>query len=156
MWIIWIAPNGEIERAELESGISPTPGAQADGRFLQYVDLQGKNISIDQFLETRYYSYEQGGFVVREPRPNTAATWNSETFEWEWDTEDLLNLIRLDRKVLLFNTDWACTTDAPITEEQRQEVHTYRQALRDLPSTLDMSVIRRVEDVTWPSLPSWI
>ncbi len=156
MWIIWIAPTGEIERADLESGISPTPGAQADGRFLQYVSLEGKNISIDQFIETRYYSYEQGGFVVRESRPNTAATWNSETSEWEWNTEDLLNLIRLDRKVLLFNTDWACTTDAPITETQQVEIRAYRQALRDFPSTLDMSGIRRLEDVVWPSAPSWI
>ena len=42
--------------------------------------------------------------------------------------------------------------DSPLTEEEQAHVLEYRQLLRDLPSTLDMSVVGSVDDVTWPIL----
>ena len=41
---------------------------------------------------------------------------------------------RLDRNILLKDTDWALASDSPLTDEQKTEVTTYRQALRDLPA----------------------
>ena len=41
---------------------------------------------------------------------------------------------RLDRNILLKDTDWALTSDSPLTDEQKTEATTYRQALRDLPA----------------------
>lgn len=48
--------------------------------------------------------------------------------------EDNKKLARSQRNTLLSQTDWALTSDTPLTEEQKTEATTYRQALRDLPA----------------------
>ena len=41
---------------------------------------------------------------------------------------------RNKRNILLKDTDWALASDSPLTDEQKTEATTYRQALRDLPA----------------------
>ena len=41
---------------------------------------------------------------------------------------------RNKRNILLKETDWAFVSDSPLTDEQKTEATTYRQALRDLPA----------------------
>ena len=46
--------------------------------------------------------------------------------------EDRKKEFRIDRNILL--NDWALASDSPLTDEQKTEATTYRQALRDLPA----------------------
>ena len=39
-----------------------------------------------------------------------------------------------ERTVFLKERDWTTSTDSPLTDEQKSEAITYRQALRDLPA----------------------
>jgi len=48
--------------------------------------------------------------------------------------EDNKKSIRSQRNTLLNQTDWALASDSPLTNEQKTEATTYRQALRDLPT----------------------
>ena len=48
--------------------------------------------------------------------------------------EDNKKSIRSQRNTLLSQTDWALASDSPLTDEQKTEVTTYRQALRNLPA----------------------
>ena len=41
--------------------------------------------------------------------------------------------VRFRRDIALKNSDWALASDSPLTDEQKTEATTYRQALRDLP-----------------------
>ena len=41
---------------------------------------------------------------------------------------------RNKRNTMLLETDWAFGSDSPLTDEQKTEATTYRQALRDLPA----------------------
>ena len=41
---------------------------------------------------------------------------------------------RNKRNTMLLETDWAFVSDSPLTDEQKTEATTYRQALRDLPA----------------------
>tara|TARA_R100001443_G_scaffold21655_1_gene33889 strand:+ start:12998 stop:13276 length:279 start_codon:yes stop_codon:yes gene_type:complete len=41
---------------------------------------------------------------------------------------------RNKRNTMLLETDWALASDSPLTDEQKTEATTYRQALRDLPA----------------------
>ena len=41
---------------------------------------------------------------------------------------------RNKRNILLKETDWAFVSDSPLTDEQKTEATTYRQALRDFPA----------------------
>ena len=39
-----------------------------------------------------------------------------------------------ERNIRLKDSDWALASDSPLTDEQKTEATTYRQALRDLPA----------------------
>jgi len=41
------------------------------------------------------------------------------------------------RDALLFQSDWALLSDSPLTDEQKNEVIVYRQALRDISSHVE-------------------
>ena len=48
--------------------------------------------------------------------------------------EKLLQFKKLERNTLLNESDWTVLSDNSLTEEQKTEATTYRQALRDLPT----------------------
>ena len=156
MYLVWIEPSGVINRIEFERGVNPEEGLQVDGLYVKYINLEPDGISMDQFIELKYYNFETDTFRARPARPNEVAEWNSETLEWEWEEEQLLNLIRYDRNVKISITDWAVLPDTSLTEAQVSEIRAYRQALRDMPATIDMSQITNTNDVTWPAPPSFI
>jgi len=56
--------------------------------------------------------------------------------------------IRETRNQLMAMCDWRVMPDSPLTPEKRAQWVTYRQALRDLPSTTEL--VRPV----WPEMPS--
>lgn len=57
--------------------------------------------------------------------------------------------IREKRDVLITETDWTQTGDAPISDEKKAEFAAYRQALRDIPQTYS-----NPDDVVWPEKPT--
>ncbi len=73
---------------------------------------------------------------------------------------DLLDTIRSARNRILVETDWTQMSDSPLTNEKKQEWANYRQALRDLPNSIDdISVYVnenftiRWQDIPWPTRP---
>jgi len=61
--------------------------------------------------------------------------------------------LRVLRDAKLAVCDWRVVADSPLSEAQRSEWVAYRQALRDLPSTIQGPLLS-LEDVVWPSEPS--
>ena len=59
--------------------------------------------------------------------------------------------IREYRRVLLKDSDWTQAADSPLSDTKKAEWATYRQALRDLPSTNSAS---DHDSVVWPTRPS--
>jgi hypothetical protein len=62
--------------------------------------------------------------------------------------EQLLELIRLERNALLAQSDWTQLIDTHLTEQQKTAWAAYRQALRDLPETVD------AENPIYPTKPN--
>ena len=58
--------------------------------------------------------------------------------------------IRASRNSKLSESDWTLSTDSPLTDSQKTEVTTYRQALRDLPADADFP------NVAFPTKPSFL
>ena len=52
------------------------------------------------------------------------------------------------RNGYLADSDWTQASDSPLTDAKKQEWATYRQQLRDMPTTADPT------NPTWPSKPS--
>ncbi len=63
-----------------------------------------------------------------------------------------MRLLREERNQKLQETDWMANSDVNMTDDWR----TYRQALRDLPSTAEPQLDEngQLTNVTWPTKPS--
>lgn len=59
--------------------------------------------------------------------------------------------IRLQRNELLKQSDWTQVNDCPLSDSKKQEWLTYRQELRDLPSTNQSA--NNIADVIFPTIP---
>jgi hypothetical protein len=68
-----------------------------------------------------------------------------------------LDRIREDRNKKLSESDWSQFTDNGLSSEKKTEWVTYRQALRDLPSTLTIdpngTYVSTWNSITWPTHP---
>jgi hypothetical protein len=58
--------------------------------------------------------------------------------------EDIANVIRQTRLYFLVQCDWTQLPDSPLTEIQRTEWATYRQALRDILETNSENLVETV------------
>ena len=65
--------------------------------------------------------------------------------------EARLGAVRVERNSLLNQSDWTQAVDSPLTAEKKTEWATYRQQLRDLPSTLTTQ--EDINNLTWPTPP---
>lgn len=122
-------------------------------------DDKGKNISFTK--EKR----------IPNPAPNTyakyteAAAWcnaNNAMIEDKGDyyevvavpaptTEELAAQARSRRDALIAATDYLMAADYPLTDEKRQELTVYRQALRDVPGQPGFPT-----EIVWPVKPEWV
>ena len=70
--------------------------------------------------------------------------------DWKIQLEkEVLSLdVRLERNNLLSNTDHLIQSDYPISDEKKQEIKVYRQALRDIPQQDGFP-----ENIVWPDKP---
>lgn len=54
---------------------------------------------------------------------------------------------------LLYQSDWTQAVDSPLSAEKKAAWAEYRQALRDLPSTVNWETITSGAEIVWPLLP---
>ena len=86
--------------------------------------------------------------VLRDMTAEEEAAFTIETATWEAGKFDrVITDLRRKRDLFLAETDWYALTDVTMSEDMT----TYRQALRDLPSGL--STVEEVEAVTFPTKP---
>ena len=71
----------------------------------------------------------------------------------ELNSAEAMRLLRLERNARIAETDWRASSDLTISDAWK----TYRQALRDLPSSaspkLDSNYDLDLTSVTWPTEP---
>ena len=63
-----------------------------------------------------------------------------------------LDYIRSMRLSILEDCDWTQAADSPLTDSKKAEWATYRQALRNLPTSYTND--DAITDVIWPTAPS--
>lgn len=71
--------------------------------------------------------------------------------DWKIQLEkEVLSLdVRLERNKLLSDTDHLIQSDYPISDEKKQEIKVYRQALRDIPQQDGFP-----DNIVWPDKPT--
>lgn len=68
----------------------------------------------------------------------------------EQGDSDVINHLRVNRNLLLSDTDWTQLPDAPLTQTKKAQYKAYRKALRDLPSIY--GTINNINEVIFPRL----
>ena len=96
--------------------------------------------------ELRIWEIDQKYGALKERLERMNIFWSARPTSWDD--------VRINRNALLAESDWTQLTDAQasLTEEQKQEWNTYRQALRDMPSTY--ADIEHVALINWPADPT--
>ena len=152
-YLVYVDTHGDIRFIKPAKGDNnPAEGVGADGLNCRH--LMEPLADAGNFMSTKCWSYSAGAWISRAAKPNRHAAWVDGT--WTWDSDLLLADIRTERNKIIFQSDWAVVADTPLTDAQQTEARTYRTSLRDLPSTLDMSTIRSLNDITWPTPPDFI
>ena len=68
---------------------------------------------------------------------------------------EAMNRLRIHRNLLMSNCDWTQGADSPLSDSAKAQWATYRQALRDLPSTASPTLDGPfIDNVVWPTKPS--
>lgn len=149
--VAMVNSNGEVV-----SVLSPSMDNLYENGCL-YGDLTAYHISPDEdpglFCGTRYYDFDTQSFQPRIMRPSQCHDWNKVTKDWEFNRERAVNMTRLERTRKLNLSDWTQVPDSPLSAEQKAAWQTYRQALRDLPSTIPQDIMS-IAEILWPSPPS--
>ena len=97
---------------------------------------------------------DNDGFIcqaVKRDYISGSFTEINECPDWKIQLEkEILSLdVRLERNKLLSNTDHLIQSDYPISDEKKQEIKVYRQALRDIPQQDGFP-----ENIVWPDKPT--
>ena len=115
-------------------------------------EVAGQTVLIVSELATCDTHYvDNGSLVAKTTKPSQYHVFNYTSKQWEADTSHCLMLLRIDRDNLLTKSDWTQVSDCPLTDSKKTEWATYRQQLRDLPSSY--SNLSNLADVTWPTAP---
>lgn len=65
--------------------------------------------------------------------------------------DELAQVARNQRDALIATTDYLMASDYPLTDEKREELTAYRQALRDVPEQSGFPT-----EIVWPTKPKWV
>ena len=91
---------------------------------------------------------DEQGIIEGDYQPNEYKIVNGEAII---RTDNILEILRNKRNELLTQSDWTQVNDSPLSDFKKQEWATYRQSLRDLPSTNQS--VNNIADVIFPSMP---
>ncbi len=134
-----------------------------DGKIMGFREIPEEDIEIiahyrktetlveagDEIQSDTHY-YTDGAFQEIPERPSPYHEWIPATKSWALDEVRAWRDIRGRRDKLLSESDWAILSDVPLSEEQKIEVKTYRQALRDITAQPDLG------NIIWPEKPEVI
>ena len=103
-----------------------------------------EDIPVDECIELTKEQWQQG-LSGEYKVVDGVHTYNTEPISIP--VEQLYESLRRQRDKLLLECDWTQLSDAPLSEEKKQEWANYRQQLRDLPETVD------INNIVYPEKP---
>ena len=126
--------------------------------------------SINDFIIPAAYELTgniSGSFICRGETSYENFVWDTELYKGSIPTKtevmtkaqelfdkEAMRRLRIERDNLLISTDWVVTKAAETGVAETDAWKTYRQALRDLPSTATPELDGPfVKNVTWPTKP---
>tara|TARA_R110000796_G_scaffold14446_6_gene47269 strand:- start:25 stop:465 length:441 start_codon:yes stop_codon:yes gene_type:complete len=146
MYKVQVDSEGNILNQYRSPEVNPTHGT---------VDGTTTWLERGSFLEGKTSWWNGSDWVGRDAPPTKWHIWVSGAWIESADKRSVIQSntmlqVRSMRNTLLGSCDWTQIPDAPLTDDKKSEWATYRQSLRDTPST----VVTDIADVSWPTVPS--
>ena len=107
------------------------------------------DLSDDTLMVTGWYDLDTNLWKTRTVCPSLYHVWANK--QWELDSAALFIIIRSERNEKLTASDYTQMSDSPLSSSDQSLWATYRQALRDIPTTY--SDATSLDDITWPTKP---
>lgn len=140
-----------IQQNQNPSGAYPAPQKHKAPGLIPLTDEQAAMVTqYNGFvtITSREEEYEEGFFrTVYDVTPNTEA-WEAWKGTQPSEEDALAEKARSKRDLLLSETDWTQTLDAPITRECSESFRVYRQELRDITEQEGFP-----SSIKWPEKP---
>ena len=115
--------------------------------------MDGKNLSNAIASLAPGYGFSITGDVTTEEEYNSSVVFVDPSAKPSWSNvqaklpDEQWGVVRGERNVKIWGSDWTQLDDVPITPEKKVEWETYRQALRDITDQPDPF------NITWPTPP---
>jgi len=132
MYYVNFDNNGNQEMAKWFDGTLP----DEDGWYMAGLDITGKR-----------YKLSNGEAV--EMTEEEIISYSNSTL-----LESSMVWIKSERNRLLLESDWTVNPQIPMSESKAAEWASYRQQLRDFPSTVTVEMLRSEAGLSWPVRPS--
>ncbi len=102
--------------------------------------------------DTNYEDYSKLTWLDSTPQPSEVEITTKKA---ELEAAVPMKMLRSIRTQLLKDSDWTSLPDNSLSSEKKTEWATYRQELRDLPSTVSPQLDSKgtLINVTWPTQP---
>jgi hypothetical protein len=102
-----------------------------------YVEQNGETVDFEIESRSGVFTFQKWDNIISAPTESMLLAYNIN------DVLAPLRMVELrtERNSLLLNSDFYMLTDSPITSIQKTTMATYRQSLRNLPSTVDLTNI---------------
>lgn len=112
------------------------------------------NEVVNVIVADENYMPSEGHIKILISETVTASTgnvWNGASFQKSQKQKDEeIKQVRIERNRLLKESDWTQFPDSPLPEAKKQEWKVYRQALRDLPGTINEN---NMHNIVYPNKP---
>tara|TARA_B100000945_G_C20298864_1_gene556990 strand:- start:27 stop:479 length:453 start_codon:yes stop_codon:yes gene_type:complete len=141
-----INAQGNIDSMYHPGSFPPNEGAWAQDKGKNVVHIT-EEVNIPNFIASRYW---KEGWKIREAKTDPWWVWKDE--KWTLDSAVLMEKIRYERDLRLFDSDIFVLPDFPHAADKLAEWKTYRQALRDVPA--NNSSVTDLNQVKWPTKPT--
>lgn len=132
-----------------EAGI--VSGEVYDGNLCLEIPKQpppGEDVTY--YVDKVYYDHDLKDWQTKPPCPGLEFySWINK--QWRFLPDKFLARIRATRDSKLAECDWTQMPDSALSTEQKAAWATYRQALRDFPSSITTE--STLEELVWPTAP---
>lgn len=142
--------NGEIIQVAKIYGLVPSNlhNSKIENDTILLYEVE-EGLDVDNWVNTKYY--KNGEFLTKPIKPANGI-YTFENYQWVVDSTQVQQTMRFQRDDRLSISDWRMMPDSTLTSDQRTAWGTYRQALRDLPSSYPN--LTDLNDIVWPTEPS--
>lgn len=150
--VAFIRPDGLINHCFLPDRQDDyVAGEAVDGFTIQFFPYEEDPIN---WLNTKFWNFTASSWQDLPAKPNPLYyTWDSNNKNYVLNRALFETDIRKQRNQKLLDTDWCVLPDAPVSDTYLQAIKTYRQELRDFPSTVDFETMDEALNISWPVKP---